>query len=156
MRNDDGGDATVIPEAIPWISGAELTERVHTLEHILLWQTRGQADLVHNGTSVTLLEGEAAWVPARTWHSLRGGDDSITTPLFIPVCEVQCSLNDVTIAPIRETDKRCLFALWSRQSDRIERDLDLCNEVVATVERAARGSGLATQRTPAILTRTAE
>ncbi len=156
MRNDDGGDATVIPEAIPWISGAELTERVHTLEHILLWQTRGQADLVHNEKSVTLLEGEAAWVPARTWHSLRAGEDSITTPLLIPVCEVQCAMNDVTIVPIRETDKPCLFALWSRQSDRNERDLALCDEVVATVERAAQGSGLFAPCTSVVLTRAAE
>ncbi|MFC5338397.1 cupin domain-containing protein [Leucobacter denitrificans] len=156
MRMNDDLGATVTPEVVPAISGAELTERVHTLEHILLWQTRGQADLVYGEKTVTLLEGEAAWVPARTWHSLHAGDDSITTPLFIPVCEVQCSMNNVVVVPIRESDRRCMFALWNSQSNMSEQDLDLCHEVVATVERAALCSNHSTPRTPALTPRTGE
>ncbi|MGO3147684.1 MAG: helix-turn-helix domain-containing protein [Leucobacter sp.] len=137
-------------EFIVRIPGVELTERVHALEHLVLWQVRGQTELTCLGAKVTLREGQAAWIPMNTPHSLRVRENSVTAPLFISVIRTPTVLDAFTIVSIAPDDKLYLLSLWNSQSSIIQPNVDLCGQVVGIIERAAHATELSMPRTPEV------
>ena len=87
-------------ERDPWaisIPPAIIEERVHTQEHMLLWQVRGRTELVIDGAKVQLIDGQAVWIPAGAPHSLTVAANSVLLPLEFPISAIATTLDEVTV-----------------------------------------------------------
>ncbi|HCM81192.1 MAG TPA: hypothetical protein DIS84_08720 [Corynebacterium stationis] len=87
-------------ERDPWaisIPPVIIEERVHTQEHMLLWQVRGRTELVIDGAKVQLIDGQAVWIPAGAPHSLTVAANSVLLPLEFPISAIATTLDEVTV-----------------------------------------------------------
>ncbi len=131
------------------LPGAAVPERAHARDHVILWQLRGSTTLrLGDGNTTELSEGEAAWLPCGTRHTLQVQDDSIVTPLFISAVTQRSTLTTFTVVRIEPEEQFLLFALWNAQSTIIQRAADLQHQVVAVMERAAHRTDLPMPSTP--------
>lgn len=117
----------------PRIPPVDMTPRTEQSWHILLWQVRGQADLEVDGDRLSLRDGQAMWVPARTRHAFTVHADSVTMPLFFDAERARPTLEDPTMLRV-DADLRTLMLAYSvSSSTAIKVPADLGSQILAAI-----------------------
>lgn len=128
-----------------WIPPAVVEEQCEDEQHVLLWQVRGDADLVVEGVAQTLTLGHAIWIPVGTRHAFTVRASSVTMPTFFEAASVATSLREPTTVTV-DRDLRTLLLAYVVASTTIVRPgIDLTRQILAMVEGSpARPTSLPT------------
>lgn len=128
----------------------EVPERVHEDGHLLLWQVRGESEVVVDGEPRALATGHALWIPVGARHSLSVRANSVVLPMFFGTHENATTLRGVTVVPV-ERDLRTLFLAYIQlENTIIQPPVNIARQILALLERRpALSANLAMPRTPA-------
>lgn len=125
-------------ERDPWaisIPPVIIEERVHTQEHIMLWQVRGRTELVIDGAKVQLIDGRAVWIPAGAPHSLTVAANSVLLPLEFPISAIATMLDEVTVFSVDRALGTPLLAFLQSQASIICAEVNLARQILALIEQ---------------------
>ena len=125
-------------ERDPWaisIPPVIIEERVHTQEHIMLWQVRGRTELVIDGAKVQLIDGQAVWIPAGAPHSLTVAANSVLLPLEFPISAIATMLDEVTVFSVDRALGTPLLAFLQSQASIICAEVNLARQILALIEQ---------------------
>ncbi|WP_223881357.1 helix-turn-helix transcriptional regulator [Nesterenkonia ebinurensis] len=119
-----------------WIPPATLSERCEQDHHVLLWQVRGNAELVIDEKPMTLSEGHAAWVPAGVRHRFTVQANSVVVPLVFSVGRIATTLNEPTIIRVGRQLHTVLLAHGVAGMTAIALEANLDRQVLSLLERS--------------------
>ena len=125
-------------ERDPWaisIPPVIIEERVHTQEHIMLWQVRGRTELVIDSAKVQLIDGQAVWIPAGAPHSLTVAANSVLLPLEFPISAIATTLDEVTVFSVDRALGTPLLAFLQSQASIICAEVNLARQILALIEQ---------------------
>jgi AraC-like DNA-binding protein len=128
------------------IPATDLAERVHTTEHLLLWQVRGGShfELLHPHRRATrtlqLTTGHALWLPAGYRHTVHVHADSTLLPTFYPVASTATRLTGPVIVPVSEVLTSLILAQLQLNTTAIRPPADIARQILALIEDAPKVS----------------
>ncbi|MGO1183626.1 MAG: helix-turn-helix domain-containing protein [Micrococcaceae bacterium] len=103
--------------------------------HILLWQARGESDILVGDEHHRLKAGHAAWVPVRTRHSLRTERNSVVVPLPFDVKTTATTLKEPGIIRV-DRDLRTLFLAFRQSMHPLVRpEANIGRQILSLIER---------------------
>lgn len=101
---------------------------------MLLWQVRGQADLVVRRESWSLVAGHAIWIPAGATHSFTVQENSVTVPLGFDADVIATTLAETTLVTVDRDLRTLMLAYLVSRSSVIQPPADIARQILALIE----------------------
>ncbi|WP_066584164.1 helix-turn-helix transcriptional regulator [Corynebacterium provencense] len=130
--------------ALVHIPSTDLAERVHTGEHLLLWQVRGESDFrLRTPTDSTaehrqLTAGHALWLPAGVLHSVHVNANSTMIPTFYPVASTATRLSGPVVVPVDPVLQVLILAQLQQTTTAIRPRANISRQVLSLLEDAPK------------------
>lgn len=133
-RRASGGAADAVADRRLHIPAVSLPERVHPEAHMLLWQVRGESDVLLDDEPAAIAHGHALWVPAGIRHTLTVHANSVLLPMFFLVADTATTLDHVTVITV-DRDLRTLFLAFVQSEATIIRPAaNLARQILSLIE----------------------
>lgn len=126
------------------IPATDLAERVHTAEHLLLWQVRGGSDFTllsprrQEEQTLHLTAGHALWLPAGYRHTVHVHADSTLLPTFYPVTSTATRLAGPVVVPVDEVLTSLILAQIQLNTTAIQPVANIARQILALIEDAPK------------------
>lgn len=130
-------DVTAV--AVPWrlwIPPVSVPEQREDQFHVLLWQVRGEADLLVAGTTHALTAGHAMWVPVGTRHEFTVRAASVTMPLFFDVADLATTLDQPTVITVDRDLRTLMLAYTVSRNTIVKPAANLARQILALIEES--------------------
>lgn len=138
--------STDTASALVYIPPTELAERVHHMEHLLLWQVRGKSafclreEKSGRDEHHRLTAGHALWLPAGITHVVRVDANSTVIPTFYPVETTATRLTGPVVVPVDAVLQTLILAQLQQSTTAIKPHADIDRQVLALIENAPKVS----------------
>lgn len=133
-RRDHARTADAVGVRQLHIPAVSLPERVHDEAHMLLWQVRGESDVLLDDEPAAIAHGHALWIPAGIRHTLTVHASSVLLPMFFPVAETATTLDRITVITV-DRDLRTLFLAFVQSEATIIRPAaNLARQILSLIE----------------------
>lgn len=126
------------------IPAADVPERVHADEHLLLWQVRGVSDFsvrspdASDWAELRLTAGHVLWIPAGYLHSIHVHENSTMLPTFYPVATTATRLAGTVIVPVDDVLQALIHAQLQVHHTIIQPHANIARQILALIEDAPR------------------
>lgn len=115
------------------IPPTSIPERCEARTHVLLWQVRGDAEVVLADGDRTVRAGHALWIPSGIRHRLTVHADSVTMPLFFDA-GVGTSLREPTLLAVDRDLRTLMLAHVVSSTTVIKPPTDLARQILTRLE----------------------
>lgn len=119
-----------------WIPAVSMSGLREEDLHVLLWQVRGDTDLVVDGAEHRLTVGHAMWVPVDTPHGFSVHANSVTMPLFFPAADIATTLCRPTLLAVDRDLRTLMLAHAVSWSTAIKPEANLARQILALIEES--------------------
>lgn len=117
-----------------YVPPVTIDERVHELEHMLMWQVRGDSDFRVEGREVLLHAGGVLWIPAGYRHSVTVRANSVLLPMLFPVSVTATTLRDTATLGVDRELRTLMLAYIQTQNSIIRPPVNLARQILALLE----------------------
>ena len=117
-----------------WIPPVTVRDRCEEHLNMLLWQVRGEADLVVRDEEWSLVTGHASWIPAGASHSFTVRENSVTVPLGFDADDIATTLAETMLITVGRDLRTLMLAYMVSRSSVIQPPADIARQILALIE----------------------